>query len=104
MSLEKNEIKFPIRVGIIFIEDHVSLDNPSISFLFNNTIKKSIINDLIKYFNAFKNKFKKDQSFDKLIDNYSTKPRLNFDQAACAYLILQLNSVQSIFDFCIINC
>ena len=42
-----------------------------------------------------------------IIKNYSYKPRiykdLDFEQVTCAHLILQMNSLQSLFDFQIIS-
>ena len=36
-------------------------------------------------------------------DHSNTKIRLNFDQIACSHLLLQMNSIQKIFDFQIID-
>jgi hypothetical protein len=69
---------FPKKIGIVFIDD-IS-DSKKI---LKNTLKELLL----------KIKPKKENN----------KPHLNFNQIACAHLLLQMNKVQNIFDFQIIR-
>ncbi|MGH9980321.1 MAG: hypothetical protein ACRD6U_02065 [Nitrososphaeraceae archaeon] len=68
---------FPKKVGIIFIDDISDSKNT-----IKNTLKKLL---------------------RKIKSKENNKPHLNFNQIACAHLLLQMNKVQDIFDFQIIR-
>jgi len=69
---------FPKNVGIVFIEG-LKYDNKK---TFKNTLK---------------------QFFLKITSIRTNRPRLNFNQLACAHFLLQMNTVQNIFDFQVIR-
>jgi len=69
---------FPKKIAIIFLEE-----------------KRNYASFGLDYLHSF---FKKSKPKGK-----DKNPKLNFDQRTCSYLVLQLNSIQSIFEFNIIN-